>query len=146
MFGALGVWFKARMAEQFGTEGAASGGKWADLTEAYAKWKDEHYPGRPIGVLTGALRSSMIGGPGYSQTISKTFASYGMSEASPAIAYGKHFAARRPVIRMTPGWGRDTQKLVHTWLVAEERASMGIGGASLAGTVSRAESGVPSWA
>lgn len=140
-FAGLGPWFKARMGDVFGSEGAASGPRWADLTPAYVKWKQEHYPGRPIGVLTGALRSSMTGGAGYSQTITKKAASFGMSGSSPALPYGSHFAERRPVLRMPPKWGRETQKLAHEWVIAEERGSMGIGGSGLASVVHAREAG-----
>ena len=141
-FEGLGVWFKARMGDVFGSEGAASGARWADLTPAYAAWKQEHYPGRPIGVLTGALRSSMTGGSGYSQMIAKTTASFGMSNFSTAKSYGVHFAERRPVLRMPAKWGRETQKLAHEWLIAEARGSMHIGGAGFAGVVRAREAGV----
>jgi len=140
-FQGLGVWFKARMGETFGSEGSASGGKWADLTPAYAAWKQEHYPGRPIGVLTGALRASMTGGSGYSETITKTIASFGMSDSSKAKPYGAHFSERRPVLRMPAKWGRETQKLTHEWLIAEARGSMHIGGSGFAGVVRSREAG-----
>jgi len=32
------------------------GADWAELSERYARWKDAHYPGRPISVLTGHMR------------------------------------------------------------------------------------------
>ena len=140
-FEGLGVWFKARMGDVFGSEGKASGSRWPDLTEAYAKWKQEHYPGRPIGVLTGALRASMTGGEGYSQTVHKMGASFGMSDSSRAVPYGAHFSGRRPVIRMKPEWGRQTQKMAHEWLVGLERESMGMGGAGFSGVVAAREAG-----
>jgi phage gpG-like protein len=34
--------------EQFDTEGAAGGQRWAQLSPAYKRWKDVHYPGEPI--------------------------------------------------------------------------------------------------
>jgi phage gpG-like protein len=34
--------------EQFDTEGAAGGQKWAPLSPAYREWKEIHYPGEPI--------------------------------------------------------------------------------------------------
>ena len=44
--------------EQFATEGGFSGG-WAELSERYKAWKEAHYPGQPILVLTGALREAL---------------------------------------------------------------------------------------
>lgn len=43
---------------QFASEGAQGGAPWPQLNAAYAAWKDEHYPGRPILVRTGALRAA----------------------------------------------------------------------------------------
>ena len=134
-FGALGEWFKTQMVLQFETQGAFTSGRWLELTEPYRKWKEAHYPGRKIGVLTGALRSSMTGGGGYSQHITKIAASFGMSENSKAVPYGKAFSDIRPVINWGIKEGAQVQKLTHTWVVAEQRGSMGIGGAGLAGSV-----------
>lgn len=52
------------LTEQFDTEGAHGGKAWAPLSPAYAAWKAQHYPGRPILVLTGQMRSSLTGGRG----------------------------------------------------------------------------------
>lgn len=47
-------------ARQFGSQGAAgSSGAWAELSAAYADWKEEHYPGKPILEATGALVEGM---------------------------------------------------------------------------------------
>ena len=131
---ACGKLFQKHMGMQFETEGAASGEPWDDLSPAYAEWKEANVPGQPIGVLYGALRSSMTGGGGYSENIGKTSADYGMSPDSPAAEYGEHFDELRPVIRMTPEWGREYQKVMHQWLIAEERNTMS-GGAGVAETV-----------
>lgn len=57
-----------RMAEDFYTtqwqvfakEGGHEGLKpWAPLSERYEAWKERHYPGRPILVLTGRLRAAL---------------------------------------------------------------------------------------
>ena len=132
---AFGELFKRQMVEQFETTGAASGSEWAQLSPAYAVWKQAHYSGHKIGVLTGAMRSSMTGGGGYSEHFTRTVGDYGMSTSSLAAGYGKYFAGKRPVIRMTPRWGTQYQKVTHQWLVAEERNSMGIGGSGVAGAV-----------
>ena len=47
--------------EQFETEGAhGTGAKWTELNKAYEDWKDEHYPGRPMLVRTGAMRRAFL--------------------------------------------------------------------------------------
>lgn len=129
LFGALSLLFQAEMREQFASEGAVSGEQWAELSPAYASWKQGgQYAGRPIGVLSGALRSSMTGGEGYSEHIGPMVAEFGQDEGTDAAAYGPFFAARRPVIRMTPLWGRAWQKTTHEWVVSEARDAFGLGG------------------
>ena len=86
-------------------------------------------------MLTGALLSSMTGGGGYSEHITKTSGDFGMSGSSKAAPYGQYFDYVRKVIRLTPKHGRDYQKVAHTWLVAEERAAFGNGGSGVAGSV-----------
>lgn len=117
---AFGPVFRRHMQEQFATEGALAGG-WADLNPRYEAWKSEHYPGRPIGVLTGALRSAMTGGAGYTEDIGSDTASYGLG-GGPATVYGKYFAGggrgpARPVLKWGSAQVRDYQKAAHLWLV-----------------------------
>ena len=128
---AYGELFKSQMVMQFETEGAASGEAWTKNEPTYAALKKAQGYGSKIGVRTGALRSSMTGGGGYSEHVTATTGDYGMSADSKAAPYGGYFDYVRPVIRMTPAWGREYQKLTQAWLVAEERGSMGIGGSEI---------------
>lgn len=59
--------------------------KWAPLSERYKKWKEAHYPGRPILVLTGKLKKSMteLGSDGNFQEIGKESAVFGST-----VTYG----------------------------------------------------------
>jgi phage gpG-like protein len=114
--------FRSQMTQQFASEGRHGSGGWAALSPAYEKWKREHYPGRPIGVLTGSLRSAMTGGDGYSEQIGTTTASFGMDASSPATPYGKYFDARRPVIRIPQSAVGEWRKACHEWLVAATRS------------------------
>jgi hypothetical protein len=54
--------FEAEMERQFEAEGQGQSGGWAPLSEQYRRWKEEHYPGKPIlqreGTLYEALTSS----------------------------------------------------------------------------------------
>jgi len=111
--------FKRQMVEQFETEGAISGERWEKLSVAYELWKQQHAPGRKIGVLTGALRSSMTGGGGYSEHVGRTTGDWGMSESSLAAPYGRFFSARRPVIRLAERWGKQYQEEAKAWLWEE---------------------------
>lgn len=57
------------MREHFDTEGGFglrsrwSGGHWAPLSPKYRAWKNIHYPGQPILVLSGALRHDLTQRP-----------------------------------------------------------------------------------
>src|SRR5262245_53623171 len=56
--------------EQFGSEGARGGSKWKALSPAYKKWKEVHFPGRPILVRDGRLKRSLsVIGAGGSDSI-----------------------------------------------------------------------------
>jgi len=98
LFGILGGLFKDAMRKQFATEGAFGAGGWKPLSPAYKLWKEEHYPGRPIGVLETHLRQAMTGGQGYSEHLTDTTASFGMDPSSKATPYGKYFAEKRRVL------------------------------------------------
>ena len=49
----------------FASEG---GGRWAPLSPAYRAWKELHYPGRPIGTLTGRARKEQTENPPHRST------------------------------------------------------------------------------
>jgi hypothetical protein len=50
--------FKAGEIRQFATEGEYGSGGWPELSPRYAKWKEQHWPGRPILVASGLLRTA----------------------------------------------------------------------------------------
>ena len=132
LFSALAEQFKRDMGEQFETEGKITGERWTKLTKPYKTWKQAHYPGQKIGHLTGALRSSMTGGGGWSQQIGKRGATFGMSSYSNARPYASAFDKRRKVIRQTAKQGTDWHNIVHAWLVAEQRNLSGGSGIAAA--------------
>ena len=136
LFSRIAGVFQQQMKKQFQSEGALGGGRWAALSDnpkghGYKSWKQRHYPGRKIGVLTGALLSSMTGGSGWSQTIGRTSASFGMSESSKASAYARYFARgtekmpARPVIVATILRGTQLRRTVDIW-VREEAHHAGL--------------------
>lgn len=136
MFERIGGVFRQQEKKQFQSEGALGSGRWAKLSDnpagaGYASWKKRHYPGRKIGVLTGALASSMTGGRGYSQKVSKTSASFGMDPGSAAVHYGRYFSEgtekmpARPLIVATSLRGKQLQKTATTW-VREEAHHAGL--------------------
>lgn len=83
---------------QFDTEGAAAGGPWQPLSDEYAKWKEAHFPGRPILVRTGEMKAAML-------------------DEQEAVHVGPDMAVYAPVSRIAgyhqagadwigPAWGR----------------------------------------
>ena len=128
MFEGIGMVFRRQMRDQFRTEGASGTGRWKSLSKDYADWKQRHYPGQKIGHLTGALRSSMTGGSGYSQHIGRTDASFGMDASSKAEPYGAFFSFARPVIQANAERGRAFQQSAIAW-VREEAHHAGLIGA-----------------
>lgn len=52
--------FEKHLSKQFASEGGAGEhGRWAPLSDAYARWKNRHHPGLPILELTGALSRAL---------------------------------------------------------------------------------------
>jgi hypothetical protein len=47
--------------ENFDNQRSADGVPWAPLSHKYQEWKDNAYPGMPVGVRTGMLRAALIG-------------------------------------------------------------------------------------
>jgi phage gpG-like protein len=60
-FGLMAEDFYQTMGRIFSAEGAfEERGKWQDLSPAYARWKQKHYPGRKILELTGRMKLSLV--------------------------------------------------------------------------------------
>jgi hypothetical protein len=131
LFETFSVVFQNWMREAFATEGESTGPVWAPLKPAYEAWKAKHYPGGSIGVRTRAFLESMTGGEGYEEVIGPTEASFGQSEAATHTddgSYGAFFnygwhhrvdagwAPPRPVLRFTPGQGRQFSSLAAMWV------------------------------
>ncbi len=90
----IGVGYRKEVALIFSHQQERNEGlKWAPLSEQYAQWKEKHFPGQPILVRTGTLRSSMteLGAEGNITIISKTGAVFGSS-----ISYGIYHDADGP--------------------------------------------------
>ncbi len=52
------AWYRT-ITLHYETQGASTGGAWPPLSEAYGIWKQKHWPGLPLGVLSGATRESL---------------------------------------------------------------------------------------
>jgi hypothetical protein len=95
--------FEEEMRDQFAAEGRGPrSGAWAPLSEQYAEWKDQHYPGQPIlrreGTLHEALTSS--GSPFARRAIAGDefdFGTIGVEYASYMQVGTERMPARPPV-------------------------------------------------
>lgn len=64
-FTAIERLFRKHERRLFDTEGAyGPSGAWAELSESYAEWKEDQFPGQPILVLHGRLRAALVEGTG----------------------------------------------------------------------------------
>lgn len=52
------AWYR-HVDTHYATQGRSTGEGWPALSEAYGAWKQKHWPGMPIGVLSGATRESL---------------------------------------------------------------------------------------
>lgn len=52
------AWYR-HVTAHYETQGASTGSRWQMLSPRYDAWKQKHWPGLPIGVLTGATRESL---------------------------------------------------------------------------------------
>jgi phage gpG-like protein len=60
VFPLLSPIFEAAETRQFDAQGGGPvAGSWAELSAVYADWKEQHYPGQPLLVATGALREGL---------------------------------------------------------------------------------------
>ena len=106
--------FHAHERQHFKTEGRSTGRKFRKLSESYKKWKQKNYPGRPILVLRGALRTALVrGGPGTAgiRRITRDSLTVGIDPSSDVAVYarahseGKRRGGRmpkRPPVRFDP--------------------------------------------
>lgn len=64
-FTAIDLLFRKHEKRLFDTEGAyGPSGRWQELSDAYAEWKEWNYPGMPILQQTGRLRAALVEGKG----------------------------------------------------------------------------------
>lgn len=120
--------------KQFSTEGRYGSGGWAPLSAEYAKWKTKHYPSRPILVLSGRLRESMIGSNETIRDIQHL--TLRMGSKVPYALYHqegtKYMPARKP-IQLTDDDKKRWTKYIHTFLVQSiDRGFSGAKGTELA--------------
>ena len=90
LFGTLTELFVAKERNWFDSEAK---GTWPALSPAYARWKAVAYPGRPIMVRTGDLRSTLTSGKA---VLAKTDDSLFLGTSVPYAAYHARGAGNLP--------------------------------------------------
>lgn len=115
--------FRIRQHGIFAAEGAFEGrSKWQDLSPRYAEWKETRYPGQPILVATGDMRSSLINrdDPNHIEEIKPNEMSIGTRD-SKAIRHqrGGDRLPKRKVIELT-----DPQKVDWVRIARQETWAM----------------------
>lgn len=118
------------VAEHFGVEGAdgAAHGSWAPLSKKYAKWKEAHYPGRPIEVLRGNLKKALTQSSSAhafreSNRQAMVFGTADLPYASAQQEGTEHMPARPPLDFEKDVLGRDLTMALRLGMVDAMRAS-----------------------
>jgi phage gpG-like protein len=117
--------------EQFDSEGGRSE-KWKALSPSYAVWKVRHHPGKPILVLSGALRRSLTEGSGETGNAIKIIDGVGKKASFGTLnrlaEYHQNGMGRLPVRKVVDlkeedkiRWGRTIQ----TWAYQKLNTQMG---------------------
>lgn len=117
----LAAEFGRANAQQFGSQGAASGG-WAALSPGYAEWKARHYPGAPILVRTGALMRSLTARPYGVERITRDSLTVGTN--IDYAWYHQHGTSRmpaRPPVEFTDARRREWVRIIQRHVVQAGR-------------------------
>lgn len=109
--------------EEFGTEGARGGDAWAPLSPAYEKWKEQHFPGRPLLVQHGDMRRALLDRTAFRVTNERLVYYPDTSSANhPEIAgfhqRGSGDLPRRKMVDVTAEDRRAFEREIHDWLIA----------------------------
>jgi phage gpG-like protein len=120
------VFYKAEK-DQFDTQGAAgASGKWAPLSQAYKKFKEQHFPGEPILQREHSLVESLTSAEGLDSVFRPEPDQLTIGTRAPyarAHQEGRGRLPRRPVISLTETQKREMQKAIQIGLVRFARAA-----------------------
>ena len=106
--------FQMHERQHFDTHGKSTGRKFRKLSEPYRKWKEKNYPGRPILVLRGTLRTALVrGGRGTDgiRKITSNSLEVGIDPSSQTAVYARAHSEgkrrggtmpKRPPVRYDP--------------------------------------------
>jgi phage gpG-like protein len=109
---------------QFETEGSYGSGGWQPLSPRYAEWKAKKYPGRPIMVLSGLLKESLLGDNPYSVELVTPKSMEVGTVINYAIYHQKGTSKMpaRPLIQLTEDDKKRWIKFIQAYLVKQARA------------------------
>lgn len=112
-------------ARQFGSQGSRGGSPWKPLSEAYGRWKALKHPGKPLLVLSGDLKASLIGRSADSihdaQKESLTLGS-SLPYATAHQRGTKRMPARPPIIITTSDMGQFARRMTKRMETVGQRA------------------------
>lgn len=118
--GEIGLRVIAAVGQQFETEGQWAGTPWAPLSDKYARWKEQHYPGRPLLVRERIMRQQMLD-PATSLFVSPLQMMY-QPESDIAIHHQEGVPERnlpaRPMVAFPPTELREWDRVMVRWLAA----------------------------
>ena len=115
-------------------KGTGDGRKWVRLSPRYRARKAREFPGRPILVRTGALRSALTGGSGSRVRANKKSLSVGAKGEPERIGTYHQFGTRnmpaRPPIKFDPRVKKGTlpyviSQILQSMIVAKRRQALG---------------------
>ena len=119
----------------FSAEGTPA--KWVALSPNYAKWKAKHAPGRPLLVLSGAMRASLTSRTGSSDQIrdingrAKT-ARFGTADRKAKWHQsGTRRMPARPVVQLTDADKQRWAKAIQSWAKQKLADDVGQGALSV---------------
>lgn len=114
--------FGKTMTAQFRKQGGHTGPQWAPLAPGYAKWKQMHFPGKPILQLTGLLRSSLVKRPfGVDEVWDKGMVVGTAVEYATYHQNGTDKMPARPIIgKPTKHEMKSFSDTLHNWVVKGE--------------------------
>jgi phage gpG-like protein len=114
--------FYALEKDQFKSEGAEGGEQWQELSEAYAGWKEVHYPGKPILQRSGDLYNSLTSANDPNAVMIAERRALTLGSKVPYAIYHQSPAPRkrlprRPEIMITDKFRSDAMRNVQAMLV-----------------------------
>ena len=108
--------------EQFDTEGARAGTRWAPLSLAYEAWKRKHFPGRQLLVLTGRMWGVFTTGIGMKTEIEPMRLSMEPSEHKAVYhQQGTRTMPRRRVVDLTEEDKMGWMRMIHGYVFDKAR-------------------------